>query len=170
MQLTQLAPLWSLIKRHPYLIAIWVLITYLSSAEYFGIAIFEIGIPCLIYACIRCALNWRKFEVRSTYVFLIALILLSSGIAMSIQTYRRNEARAYADHILTKLLEYQRSHGNLPVKLDEIPELASKVKRPHMLFYIKDKDEPHLYYADTFMPFEGWRYDFKEKRWVYVPD
>ncbi|MFZ6778898.1 hypothetical protein ACO0LD_18895 [Undibacterium sp. Ji83W] len=89
---------------------------------------------------------------------------------MSIQIHRRDEARAYADHIVAKLLEYQHSHGNLPVKLDDIPELASTVKRPHMLFYDNEKEEPFLYYADTFMPFEGWHYDFKEKLWIFVYD
>ncbi|MES2037096.1 MAG: hypothetical protein V4495_04610 [Pseudomonadota bacterium] len=170
MQFTLLVPLWVLIKRHPYLTAIWATITYVSSAEYFGIAILEAGIPCLIYACIRCALNWRKTEVRSKYLFLIALVLLSSSIVMGIQMHRSNEARAYADHIVAKLLEYQHNHGNLPVNLDDIPELAGKGKRPHMLIYSKNKGEPFLYYADTFMPFEGWHYDFKDKLWVYVPD
>jgi|GEM_PF-1090555 len=170
MQLTRIAPLWSLIKRHPYLLAIWVTITYVSCAEYFGIFIFEAGIPCLIYACIRCGLNWGKLEVRSKYLFLIALVLLSSGISYGIQIRRSNEARAYADHIVAQLLEYERSHGSLPVKLDDVPELTSKVKRPHRLFYIGDRGEPYLYYADTFMPFEGWHYDFKDKLWIFVPD
>lgn len=170
MRLSQFAPLWLLIKRHPYLIAIWVAITYISSAEYFGIFILEAGIPCLIYACIKCAFNWRMAEVRSKYLFLIVLVLLSSSIAYGIQIRRSNEARLYADHIVAQLLAYQRKHGSLPVKLDDIPELTNKGKQAHMLIYSKNKEDAFLYYADTFMPFEGWKYDFKEKQWVFVYD
>lgn len=170
LQITRLAHLWAFIKPHPYLIAIWTAITYACSPEHSGFVIYLIAAPCLLYAAIRCLFNLRSSEVRNQYLLFIAFILLSSAIVTSVHVWRHHKARNYADHIVAELEKHQQQYGKLPVSLDEIPALAHEGNRPHMLYYSNDNANPFLFYTATFVPFEGWRYDFKSKIWVYVYD
>lgn len=157
-------------RRHPYLIVIWAVLTFICSAEHAGFMIYLIALPCLLYAVIRCLFNLRSPEVRGKYVFFIGIILLASAIVAGVHVWRHHQARDYADNILAELDKYQQQHGKLPTNLNEIPALAHDGKRPHMLYYRNDKGSPFLLYAATFVPFESWHYDFKEKQWVYDYD
>lgn len=132
--------------------------------------IYLIAVPCLFYAVFRCLFNWRSPEVRGKYVFFIGIILLSSAIVASVHTWRHHQARGYADNIVAELEKHRLQHGKLPVSLNEVPALASDGKRPHMLYYQNKNGDPFLLYAATFVPFETWHYDFKEKLWVYDYD
>lgn len=132
--------------------------------------IYVLAVPCLLYAAIRYLCNLRSPEKRDKYLHFTCIILLSSSFVAGVHIWRHHQARTYADHIVAKLFEYQATHGNLPAKLDDIPELASDGKHPHMLFYSNDKEAPFLLYAATFVPFEAWHYDFKEKLWIYDYD
>jgi len=163
-------PLLNLPSRHPYLIVIWAVITFMCSAEHAGFVIYLLAAPSLLYAFIKCLFNLHSAEVRNKYAFLIAVILLSSAIVASVHTWRHHQARDYADTVVAALEKHQQQHGKLPISLDEIPALAGDGRRPHMLAYLNGKDGPYLIYAATFVPFEAWHYDFKEKLWIYDYD
>jgi hypothetical protein len=170
MQLTRLAPLWSLIKRHPYLIAIWVLITWFCSQDYFGFAIYLLALPSLLYAIVQCAFNWRTSKLRHQYILLCVMIALAFMTINMVHKYKDDRARVYADHIAGELEQYYKLHGKLPLSLNDIPALAHQGKRPHMLFYLNGKNGPFLFYATSFAPFSGWNYDFEKRQWLYQHD
>lgn len=163
-------PLLTQVRRHPYLIVIWVVITFICSAEHAGFMLYLIALPCLLYAAIRCLCNLRSPEVRGKYVFFIGIVLLASAIVAGVHAWRHHQARDYADNVIAELKKHQQQHGEFPASLDEIPALASVGKRPHMLYYSNEEGSPYLLYAATFVPFESWHYDFKEKHWVYDYD
>lgn len=170
MQLTRFAPLWSLIKRHPYLIAIWTGITWFCSQDYFGFAIYLLALPSLFYTIVQCAFNWRTIELRYKYILLFIMIVLAFMTVDVVHKYKDDRAKVYAEHIVGELEQCYKLYGKLPRSLNDIPALATQEKRPHMLFYLNEKNGPFLFYATSFAPFSGWNYDFEKRQWLYQHD
>lgn len=162
--------LFSIFKQHPYLILLWVGITWLCSIEHMGMLSWVILPVVLVYACIRYASHLKNDVVRKRAVLLMRLSLVSFTIAMLIQNHHEASAKEYRDMVVSALKEYEKTHGQLPASLDDIPALASDGPRPHHLKYYQDNYGALLYYSSTFSHLNRMKYDFSNQTWKSVSD
>ncbi|MFZ6778897.1 hypothetical protein ACO0LD_18890 [Undibacterium sp. Ji83W] len=161
---------FSIFKQHPYLLLLWAGITWLCSVEHAGMLSWVILPVVLVYACIRYASHLENDVVMKKAVLLMRLSLLSFAIATLIQNHHNASAREYRDMVVTVLKDYEKTHGQLPPSLDDIPALASDGPRPHLLRYYRNKDGALLFYSSSFSHLKRMKYDFSNQTWKSIPD
>lgn len=93
---------------------------------------------------------------------LVVLFAIAASSVYHIYLYKTTESKALK--ISTAINEYHRSNGKYPSNLSDIATLEQDIQEIGV-YYDYSKEVPFLMYKSTFMPFETFMYDFKNKTW-----
>ena len=120
-----------------------------------------IWIPNCVYVAIRNA-NERRWRLFSMAVW-IASMLVIAGIHYDLATATRHDA----DEIVAAIKKYKSEYGTYPPSVEMIGMSQQQIrKRLGFGGYFFEKGQPDLFYANTFIIFHTYHYDFLKDVWV----
>ena len=140
------------------------LLALLCSQRHAGFMIWLFVAPIILYHAAQ-TMRFRKNPVRlSQHLFSFGASLLVALEIASVHTYLHVTSRTQADQVVNTVLSYKATHGHYPNELTAIEDTKTMPPRELMLGY-SSKEKPQLFYAETFVPFAVWVYDFKSLKW-----
>ena len=148
----------------------FALLAVFCSQRHAGFMMVLTALPVLLYCLTRLGIGWRSTDQRRHYLFAIAVVLAASAVVGAAHGYHHFSARAEADQLLRRVLDFRAQQGRFPGNAAELGEPAPPVRSKNMLHYSFQDGEPALFYAATFIVFDTWLYDFSTQAWVYRPD
>jgi len=125
-------------------------------------------IPWFAYSCYRCMRFpvERKLRVQKAFVWCVAV-----AVIVSVHLVMYQSAKSYALGVSEKIETHISSHGQCPTELEDVGISKSAFKEHLGLggYFCKDQ-QPFLFYASTYVPFETESYDFAKHEWEHVYD
>ena len=117
------------------------------------------------YRCIRFPAE-RKLRIQKVIVWCVAVVVI-----VSVNLVKYQSAKSYALGVSEKLEAYISSHGRCPKELEDVGISKSTFKEHLGLgVYVCKDQQPFLFYASTYVPFETENYDFTKHEWGHVYD
>jgi hypothetical protein len=145
----------------------FALIAAFCSQQFLGFMMILVTPPALLVGLVWLGLGWRVAEKRAHYLFSISVVLLATAVVGGVHVYRHLSARAEADQLARRVLDFKEKKGRFPSNVTELGEPALTSKSIYMLHYGFDDGKPALFYFATFVIFETWQYDFASQTWSY---
>jgi hypothetical protein len=108
--------------------------------------------------------GWRRRVLR------FGLWAIALGLSGAVHAYWSQAARAQADAVASAVLAYKSRAGSFPASLEQVGLDEIRLRHDWMLGYAFADGRPSLFYAATFTMFDGYAYDFEQRRWEFVPD
>lgn len=156
--------------RNSGLLIFFALLTLFLSQPHAGFMMILFMPPALFYQLVRLAIGWRASQKRIQALLAIAVVLLATAVVGGVHVHRHLGARAEADQLARRVLDFQEKQGHFPSDVTELGEPALPKKSRHMLHYGFHGGQPMLFYAATFVVFDTWQYDFSSQTWAYKFD
>ncbi len=99
-------------------------------------------------------------------VWCVAVVVIFSAQLVMYQS-----AKSYALSVSAKVEAYISDHGRCPAELEDVG-IAKTTFKEHLGLggYVCKEQQPFLFYATTYVPFETERYDFAKHEWGHVND
>lgn len=127
-----------------------------------------IFIPLVVGALAKSGFLVLRKRVE-TKVFITKLLMWSSCVMVVLLTHyiRHHDTRRMANDVVLQIEQFHQENSVYPESILEVG-LTEKELRKNLImgFYDYSERGPLLVYAVTYMPFETYHYDFKEREWV----
>ena len=104
----------------------------------------------------------RKIKTIRTTIWVLTLLIISS-----VHRYWRVESRRDANAVASAIEAFKVKTGAYPHSLIEIGFNENALRQKWMLGYLCEDGRPFVAYADPFMIFASYIYDFKVHQWTY---
>ena len=97
----------------------------------------------------------------------IVIVLLASGIVLTVHTYYAFDARQTANTVVNTISTFKKKHSTYPTTLTDIhADIAVTAAIPYKIHYKLDENGyPALQYPRTYDPYNFWHYDFITSEW-----
>jgi len=158
------------IRANSVLIVALVCVTFLSVQRHGGLFIVLVAPPILLYKLVQLLRHWKSVPQRRAHLVALAIVATASLIVLSVHSHLHNASRAQADQVAQSIEHFQAARGHYPASLSEVGLDSAAFRRDLMLSYSSSHgDDPVLFYAATFVPFDTWQYNFLAREWIYDP-
>lgn len=149
-----------------------VLLTFFLAHPQAGFMIYMFALPLLIWLIYSIYVVLTKPGRRKWQIIRMAVWVVSFMVVWMVHDKLKQTTRHDADDIVAAINRYKSEHGAYPDNIEMIgvskKQLEEKLGRPSGYFY--DKGKPDLYYADTFIIYQTYFYDFQKNTWVHHGD
>ncbi len=117
------------------------------------------------YRCIRFPIE-RKLRIQKAIVWCVAVVVIAS-----VHLVMSRSAKSYALGVSEKIEAYISSHSQCPAELEDVG-ISKSTFEEHLGWggYVCKDQQPFLFYASTYVPFETENYDFTKHEWRHVYD
>ena len=157
--------------RHPVLntviacLAILV-ITYVKFTGFIIILVIIILIPSTLKSLYFILIKQKEIKQRLIKFSLWPVTILATCFH---HLYLSNTSEQLANNVLSKINSYHSIYNNYPESLDII-NINPETTKEYNLIYSFNENSPFLYYRSTWMIYNGYQYDFENKKWIYITD
>lgn len=158
------------IRANSVLIVALACLTFLGVQRHGGLFIGQVAPPILLYQLVQIFRHWKSVPQRHAHLVAIAIVATASLIVLGVHFHLHNASRAQANQVAQSIEHFQAARGHYPASLSEVGLDSAVFRRDLMLSYSSlQGDDPVLFYAATFVPFDTWQYDFLAREWIYDP-
>ncbi|MCJ8313673.1 MAG: hypothetical protein HRU38_16155 [Saccharospirillaceae bacterium] len=157
--------------RHPVLntvIACLVIlvITYGKFTGFINILVIFILIPSTLKSLYFILIKQKERKQRLIKLCLWTVTILATCLH---HLYLSKTSEQLANDVLSKINSYNSTTNNYPESLDII-NINPESTKEYYLIYSFNENSPFLYYRSTWMIYNGYQYDFDNKKWIYITD
>ena len=113
----------------------------------------------------------RGPEQRARRAERVLTWMLAFCVTGAVNLYWFRESRAYANNVVSAVLDYRAHTGFYPTDLQQAGIRPERAFDKWMLVYGKSADgKPGVSYAVPYIAFDMYDYDFDTGQWLYLPD
>jgi len=158
------------IRANSVLIVALACVTFLGVQRHSGLIIVLLAPPILLYQLVQLFHHRKSVPLRRAHLLAVAIVATASLIVLAVHSHLHNASRAQANQVAQSIEHFQAASGHYPASLSEVGLDSAVLRRDLMLSYSSSYGEnPILFYAATFVPFDTWQYNFSAHEWIYGP-
>ena len=158
------------IRANSVLIVALACVTFLGVQRHTGLIIVLVAPPILLYQLVQLFRHRKSVPLRRANLVAVAIVATASLIVLGVHSHLHDASRAQANQVAQSIEHFQTASGHYPASLSELGLDSAVFRRDLMLSYSSSHgDDPILFYAATFVPFDTWQYNFSAREWSYAP-
>ena len=157
------------VRANSVLILALACVTFLGVQRHTGFIIFLTAPPILLYQLVQLFRHRKSAPLLRAHLVAIAILAIASLVVLGVHSHLHDASRAQADLVAQRIEQFQAASGRYPASLSDVGLDSVVFRHDLMLSYLSRDNDPMLFYAATFVPFDTWHYDFSAREWTYVP-
>ncbi len=141
-------------------------ILYFAVQAHFGFVLAFLVPVLLVYYIVGVIQLIRRPAERRQRAVRMTVWLAVIAVSGCMQGYWAHAARAAADAVAKAVLAFKSSAGTYPQTLADVHIDEAQLADRWMLRYRLSEGKPQLSYASTYLPLDGYEFDFDNGKWV----